>query len=321
MSGKRQAAEESGWDRIAAVLDAAPFGLHLVGPGLDEVPAQWPSGLQEMIRAWNGASLFLESIELLAARDITRTPSGRWLFGSVDGDDVSVSDDNRVWRFDSSIDDDIIDGTRLDRWLGGVLDAAALVFDGEGEYFEDAFDDEGQLRPELEERQLRAQLRRDARAPGPRWRLARRLLAAGQVDLARRELESTVADDPTFAWAWLDLARVSETLGEGQGACDEALAAARAGQASSYTGYFWAQTARLASALGDEALRQSAAASALGANPQLKNEQLRGARESLASGDLATAIGLAACLRAIAPRDLEVLELTALLAAATTPRQ
>src|SRR5438093_13419 len=81
-----------------------------------------------------------------------------------------------------------------------------------------------------------------------RWRFALVLLAAGAAEDARNELEQVVADDPVFAWAWLDLARVSELLGEIGGAIDEARMAAEAAEGVQHpqAGYFWSQVARLA---------------------------------------------------------------------------
>jgi Tfp pilus assembly protein PilF len=152
-------------------------------------------------------------------------------------------------------------------------------------------------------------LRRDPAAPGPRWRLAHALLAQDGVVEARAELEEVVASEPRFAWAWLDLARISERLGELPGAVDEARAATDAASGHPQAGYFHAQLARLASRAGDDATRAAAAQRAADLAPELKAAQLEGARTSLAEGDLASARGLIDLLRAVWPRDLEVLEL------------
>jgi hypothetical protein len=62
-------------------------------------------------------------------------------------------------------------------------------------------------------------------------------------------MEQVVADDPAFAWAWLDLARISERLGEVSGAMDEARMAAESAEGTQHpqAGYFWSQVARCAS--------------------------------------------------------------------------
>src|SRR5262249_34476264 len=90
---------------------------------------------------------------------------------------------------------------------------------------------------------------------------------------------------------------------------DEARAAADAADGHPQAGYFHAQLARLASLAGDEPTRAEAARRAADLAPELRSQQLDGARDSLAAGDLASARGLVALLRAVWPRDLEVLAL------------
>jgi hypothetical protein len=54
--------------------------------------------------------------------------------------------------------------------------------------------------------------------------------------------------------------------------------------------------------------------------PALKRAQIDGARERIESGDTASAKGLLELLRAVWPRDLEVLELTRRLSEAAPDR-
>ena len=154
-------------------------------------------------------------------------------------------------------------------------------------------------------------MKRDPAAPGVRWRLAHVLLEQGAVEDARNEMEQVVADDPAFAWAWLDLARISERLGELGGAVDEARMAAESAEGIQHpqAGYFWSQVARLATRTGDDILRAEAATRTSMLAPLLKQAQIAGAKESLEAGDTASAKGLVDLLRAVWPRDLEVLEL------------
>jgi hypothetical protein len=235
--------------------------------------------------------------------------NARWRLGALDGDALAIDGRGRVWRYDASIDDDTCDGTRLDRWLSGIVDALALVYDDDGEFRDDVFDDSGDIAPAHRDKQLRAQLKRDPAAPGPRWRLAHVLLARGADESARDELEQAVADDPVFAWAWLDLARVSERIGELGGALDEARMAADAAEGASHpqAGYFWAQVARLATRGGDELVRAEAATKVSLLAPELKRAQLAGVSERIDAGDEESAKGLVELLRAVWPRDLEVL--------------
>lgn len=306
----RRKGEADPLDRVFELLDAATPGVHDVESPTLDLPVGLPGPLIELYARCDGARIFSDTLELVPSADVTYD-GARWRFAAIDGDPVSVDSKGKIWRADPSIEDDICDGTRVDRWLAGQLDALSLIFDHEGEYNDDVFDEDGDILPIVREKQLRAQLRRDAGAPGPRWKLALVLLEQGAAEDARNELEQVVADDPVFAWAWLDLARVSERLGEVGGALDEARMAADAAEGVQHpqAGYFWSQVARLAARNGDDMQRAEAATKASLLAPELKKAQIEGARERLDAGDTASAKGLVEILRAVWPRDLEVLEL------------
>jgi len=303
-------AKLDGLDRIFDLLDEAAPGLHDVEPPAPDLPGNLPEPLIELYARCDGARIFGDTLEIVPARDVA-FDQGRWQFATSNGEPVAIDHRGRIWMQDESIEDAVCEATRLDRWLAGEVDALALVFDGDGEFAEDVFDDDGEMMPVVREQQLRAKIKRDAAAPGPRWRLALVLLEQGADEDARNQLEQVVADDPVFAWAWLDLARVSERIGEIGGAIDEARMAAEAAEGVQHpqAGYFWSQVARLAVRAGDEMTRAQAATRASLLAPDLKKSQIEGARERLAAGDQASAKGLLDLLRAVWPRDLEVLDL------------
>jgi tetratricopeptide (TPR) repeat protein len=297
-------------DRVFARLDDAPPGLHDVDPPSDELPAGLPAALIDLYARCDGARIFVDSLEIAPAAAVEED-AGRWTFGELEGDPVRVDRKGKIWRHDSTVEDEVCDGTRIDRWLAGQLDAFELVFDHDGEFNDDVFDEEGEILMIVREKQLRAQLKRDSGAPAPRWRLAQVLLEQGAVEDARSELEQVVADDPAFAWAWLDLARVSERIGELGGAIDEARMAAEAAEGVGHpqAGYMWSHVARLALRAGNELVRAEAATKASLLAPDLKKAQLAGIRDRLDADDATSARGLLELLRAVWPRDLEVLEL------------
>ncbi|MDX2087712.1 MAG: tetratricopeptide repeat protein [Kofleriaceae bacterium] len=312
MAKKRRDEEASGGlDRVLERLDDAPAGLHDVEPPASELPRGLPEPLIELYARCNGLRLFLDSLEIVPQQEVTMPTPGKWQFATHEGDAIAMDHKGKIWRTDESLDDDVCDGTRLDRWLAGVLDATGLLYDGDGEFAEDVFDEDGDVLPTVREQQLRAHLKRDAAAPGIRWKLGLALLDQGAVEDARNELEQVVADDPAFTWAWLDLARISERLGEVGNAVDEIRMAAQTAEGTQHpqAGYFWAQLARLAIRSGDDVLRAQAATKTSLLAPTLKRAQLDGARDSLEAGDVASAKGLLELLRAVWPRDLEVLEL------------
>ncbi|MGE3459666.1 MAG: hypothetical protein AB7O24_31425, partial [Kofleriaceae bacterium] len=138
-----------GFDRVFALLDQAAPGLHDVTPPSGKLPVGLPGPLIELYARCDGARLFLDTIELAPASEVALTSAGRWQFGTIDGDALAIDHRGRVWREDPSIDDDVCDGTRLDRWLAGTVDATALLYDADGEFAEDVFDDDGELVPEM----------------------------------------------------------------------------------------------------------------------------------------------------------------------------
>lgn len=327
--GAEEEAGDSILDRIERALERAPAGLHDVGEPAGAVPLDWPASVAELYLTFDGLRLFHDAIELWpAAQVVGADPSAgaarRWRVGTAWGDPVWVDATGRVWRAegagaDADLDaqaEAIVDGTTLARWVSGALDAEALIYDADGEFVEDVFDEEGELVPAIEEARLRARVRRDPRAPGPRWSLARHLVRGaddepGRLGEARDLLEEVVADGPDLAWAWLDLARISERVGELDGAIDEAAAAAEAAArtGSGQVAFFWAHAARLAAARGDDARRAELAARARAADPRVVDELVAGATDNLGAGDRDAAATMLALARAVAPKDLRVLDL------------
>jgi hypothetical protein len=307
---------------IAAVKESAA-GLHWLGQPARLLDAAWPQALAEVYRSFDGASLFLDTVVLAPASQVKaerRSDPGMteaerratyYHVGEVEGDALCVDDRGRVWRVEEDTGEWLAEGSRLDRWLLGMLEAQAMLYDREGEFAEDAFDEDGELTAETSERLHRRLLKRDRDAAGPRWRLARAMVQQDKLTEAREQLEAVVGKQPEFAWAWFDLGRISEKLGDVGNALDEMEAAAQARPEYEHAGYFWAQAARLAQAAGDEARRAACAREALTRAPELVAQQREGARESLEAGEPEAARELIETAAALAPRDLMVLDMMA----------
>lgn len=323
MTRRRHQADEP-LDRIAELLDEAPPGLHDLRP-LDSNATGGPGSLlaagsaeqisvpvplAEVYVVVGAGTFFHETIELRPPEELTRDPLLGIGFGSCDGDELWLDAKGRVRRFDPDRDEVLLEGSRIDRWLWGVLEGYKNLVDHEGEYVEDAFDEDGELTDDCALRILAGQLRRDPAAVAPRLRRAS-LMAKESIDLARAELEEVVRVDEHLAWGWSELSKISEAKGELGGALDEARAAAEAAERSKHAqaGYFWAHVARLSAASGDEPSRVAAAAKVSTLAPELKAAQLAGAAEELEDGDVVAAGRLCDLLRAVWPRDLEVLDL------------
>ncbi len=307
---RRDDGDDTVVDRIVATLDRWPDGMHDLGEPSIDLPHTWPPAVVDVYLTMGGARLFGEAIVLNPASELPPPDEdGLVACGTLDDEPFWFDGKGRVWREDPDTGDRYIDGTALDRWLFGAIDAAAMLFDPDGEFAEDAFTDDGELTPEVAVARARAQVKRDTKAPGPRWRLARLLAIDGALVQAREELETVVEVAPTLVWAWLDLARISEKLGELSGALDEARAAADADPAHEQRAYFLAEAARLAAAAGDEAARATLARDAIAADPGLVRAQTAGADDRLGEGDVDAAWHLATLAKALAPRDVAVIDL------------
>jgi len=296
-------------DELRRALHRFADGVHVVGEPSAALDADLPPGVIAVYREMDGAELFHGDL-VLHPRAAWRRGDGRLEVGLLGEDTLEVDlEGGSVWRLEADTGEAIEEGSSLERWLRGWIDGQSLLYDKEGEFIDRAIGPDGELARTIAIARERALLKRDPKAVGPRWRLARELARAGEVAAARDQLEEVVAARPRFAWAWYDLARISEQLGELAGARDEALAAAEADPAYEHAAFFIATAARLAALAGDEAARRDLAARALAADPELVRRQLDGARDNLEAGDLAAARDMLEVARALAPTDLAVLDL------------
>lgn len=294
---------------ITERLQADPAGLHRLNEPSYNTPSGLPRQLAALCVQFDGAELFHESVVLFPAADVVES-DGRHHFGRIDEDELYLDGKTgRVWRLDADSGELLEEGSRLHRWLFGFIEGERGMYDGDGEFAEDVFGDDGRPTAEFLVRKERRVLKRDKDALGPRWRLARALSQQDRLADARNQLERVVEVREEFAWAWYDLARISEALGETSAAIDEMNAAATADPTCEYRGFFYAHCARLSALLDDEDARKAHAQSALQLEPHLVRSHLDGACERLDADDAEGAKALVELALAIAPLDLAALDL------------
>jgi len=297
--------------RVREVLDRAPDGMHALADPRAVLDAELPAALAETYRRFDGADLYQGMLTIRPSHEVEKR-DGRYAVGEESGDEIFVdAADGSVWRLEKDSGDLVPEGSSFDRWLLGAIEAEGLMYDEDGEYRDDLFDDSGELAPETAARRERRILDSDRRAPGPRWRLARALTRLERFEDARRELEEAVALAPGFAWPWFDLARLSERAGEPAGAMDEAREAGEVAAASDplLAGFFLAHAARLAARAGDEGKRIELAQRALALDSDLARRHVAGARERVDAGDEAGARQLVELALAVEPDDGDAREL------------
>jgi len=296
-------------DGLRRALEKFADGVHAPGEPSAALDADLPAGLLAVYQLMDGAELFHGDLVLRPRADWQRD-GGRVEIGALGEDLLSVDLASGVlWRLESDSGEWIEEASTLERWLWGWVEGQGQLYDRDGEFKDNVIGDDGELRRDVAMARERAILKRDPKAVGPRWRLARELARAGDSEAARDELEVVVEARPRFGWAWYDLARISEKLGELDGARDEAIAAADADPDYEHAGFFLAWAARVAALAADDAARAALAARALAADPDLARRQLEGARDNLEAGDRAAAREMIEVARALAPTDLAVLDL------------
>jgi tetratricopeptide (TPR) repeat protein len=127
-----------------------------------------------------------------------------------------------------------------------------------------------------------------------------------------------VAAKPDFPWAWFDLSRISEEMGDLEAACDEAEVASQAKEDYEHAAFFLGHAARLAHQGGLEERAKTLAQTVLAMDPDLPRRHREGARELIEAGDTEAARQLLQVAKVLAPRDLETLDLLRQLAARET---
>src|SRR5687767_3381175 len=126
---KKRRESSSGLDRVFELVEEAPAGLHDLEEPSADLPAGLPEPLIELYARCDGGRLYHDTITIAPAREVVMHVPGRWQFAAIEEDSVAIDHRGRVWRTDSSLDDDICEGTKLERWLSGSIDAIGLLYD------------------------------------------------------------------------------------------------------------------------------------------------------------------------------------------------
>jgi tetratricopeptide (TPR) repeat protein len=299
------------FERFRAELARYAHGVHNLAP---PAPARELDGLPEPLasfyRSWNGGDLFVDALTIRAASACSREDGLLVFADSALGDRFALDEEGRVHRIEEDTGEALIEGTSFERWLDAAVTADGVLYDREGEFKEGLFEDDGEeMAPAIVEKRERKALKIDPDAPAPAWRLARALDKLGRPGQAIEQLQHLVDRWPTFAWAWFDLGKLLRAEGRPPDAERAFARAAEADPSYEHAGWFAAHAARSAASRGDDAARANHAARALDLAPDLAAAQKEAARRALAEGLPAAAREAAELAAALAPRDLEILDL------------
>lgn len=301
------------FERFRAEVARYAEGVHRLGPpaSAKEV-ARLPHELADFLRSWNGAELFVDAYTIYDTAGLVRQGDllvfGESALGDVFALDLGGQGGEPVLRLEEDTEETLIEGTSFALWIEALVVADGVLYDRECEFKDDVVDETGEeLAPAVVEKRERKVLKIDPGAPAPAWRLARALSRQGRVKEAQEILCRVVQATPGFAWALFDLGQLQVEGGQLNQAEEVFL---RAGAVpGNYAAYFIAHAARVAAARGDEAARARHAERALGLDPDLLRVQKDAALTRAKEGMVDESRGLLALARALAPRDLELLEL------------
>jgi tetratricopeptide (TPR) repeat protein len=337
---RRRQAWETLADRVEDRLRDAPLGLHQVGEGADPellARVELPEEAAVLWQRWDGLELGNGEARLLRLEDIetaTREaeqagilkagdkvvgevalsllvlPEDPWAEG---GDVVMVEEDGERSPYASSVI----------RMVIGFLAEMSVLYDDEGEYREDLFDEQGELTAKAERRLLRRRLDFDEDAPFPRFRLGQLLRRAGELRAARSELRKVLHRAPEFVWALWELGRAELELARTdddpascrENALESFAAAAEKTEDKRLRALFLAWQA-LASE-GQE--RERLARAVLELDPAFVLTREAGVREAIEDEDPQRATELLELGLAIEPRQLGLLSLRGRLAQGPAP--
>ena len=297
-------------ERILDELERYPDGVHRLNEPAYLLDSEIPESLAELYRGFDGGDIFHEAMTVYPSAQLV-IDGDRFRVGQVGGELLWVDRGGAVWRRDAEGGPVLPEASAFDRWLSGFLDAEALVVDPEGEFRDGVFTDSGELEPAVAIERERAMIKRDRKAAGPHYRLGLLLVESGETARARECFEEAVSAAAEHSFAWVELSKISQQLGDDENALEEMVEAATAAEkgAGEFVPLLWAGAARIAAELGDADRQRECAARALEAEPQLVDQLCRGAESELAEGYPTEAAGLLALARPLAPRHLRVLDL------------
>lgn len=320
-------------DRLEERLETAPAGLHAVGEAADQAAleaAALPPDAALLWQKYDGVELMSGEARVLPLSEIADATAQADAEGLLRSGDVVIGERGRLvyalpadpWAEGASVvsiteeNERSPEASSVMRLLLGLLGEVAVLYDDHGEFHDALIDEWGDLEPATQRKLLRRRLDFDPIAPGPRLQLARLLLRSGEQRAAFKEVEKVLHYAPEFPAAHFVRGQALRSLDK----LDQARRSFARGAEHAHdpvnAADYEAWAARVAveahTSSGDEADAGRAAthaAAVLKRRPDYAQNQLLGARARLQQGDRDVATELLALGLAVAPRNLELLQL------------
>lgn len=320
-------------DRLEERLETAPAGLHAIGAAADAdalAAAKLPPDAALLWEKYDGVELMSGEARVFPLGELPEATTRAQEEGLLRPGDVVIGERGRIlyalpadpWAEGASVvsiteeNERSPEASSVMRLLLGLIGEVSVLYDDHGEFHDALIDEWGDLEPAAHRKLLRRRLDFDPIAPGPRLRLARLLLSDGEQRAAFKEVEKVLHYAPEFPAAHF----VRGQALRGMGKLDQARRAFARAAEHAYdpvnAADYEARAARVAleahASSNDEADAGHAASHATGVlrrRPDYAQNQLLGARARLEQGDGDSAAELLALGLAVAPRNLELLQL------------
>jgi tetratricopeptide (TPR) repeat protein len=289
------------FDRFRDALSRLPAGLIRAAPpataaALAAAEARLGRALPEayasFLRSFDGADLFHEAVvvagvdaeaphALVALNDpdddAATARAGELTFAeAIAGDRFALDVDGRVIRLRAGSDERAVAGSTFERWLDAVVARERILYDADGEFAEDVFDDDGEeLRPLIVLRQAERALKADPGAAEAHHERGVALRRLGRGDEALDAFAAATTLDPGNPWPWFDLGRAALDAGRDPARALDAFREAAARESGPSGARLLAWAARAADTLRDDAAATEARAAALARDPSLIEALLR----------------------------------------------
>lgn len=320
-------------DRLEERLETAPRGLHAFGGPADAEAlraADLPPGAALLWEKYDGVELMSGEARTFPVAEIASATAEAAEDGLLRDGDIVIGERGRLlfacpadpWAEGASVvsiteeTERAPEATSVMHLLLGVMGELSVLYDDHGEFHDALIDDWGELEPATQRKILRRRLDFDAIAPGPRLQLAQALRQAGELRAAAKEVEKTLHYAPEYAAAHFERGLVLRALDKGDQARRAFVRAAEHAfdpvNAASNEAWAARVAVELFASSGDEGDRRHAeqhAAAVLRRRPDYAHNQLAGARARLDRRDADTAREMVALGLAVAPRNIELLEL------------
>lgn len=320
-------------DRLEERLETAPAGLHAIGGAAEAdalTAANLPAAAILLWEKYDGVELMSGEARVFPLAEIADATIRADAEGLLRPGDIVIGERGRLlyalpadpWAEGASVvsiteeNERSPEASSVMRLLLGLIGEVSVLYDDHGEFHDALIDEWGDLEASTARKLLRRRLDFDPIAPGPRLQLARLLLSSGEQRAAFKEVEKVLHYAPEFPAAHFvrgqalrALSKLDQSRRAFARAAEHAYDPVNAADYEAWAALVAVEAHAISADEADAGHAASHASGVLRRRPDYAQNQLLGARARLQQGDGDIAAELLALGLAVAPRNLELLQL------------